>query len=111
MSKYAVVQVGAHQYQVEENGTFEVEKLTSLFEGDVQGKEVKLGQVLFVRENGKAKVGQPYVQNAAVVCEVVTSVKLPKVVSFKFKRRKGYKLKKGHRQTVVRLKVRSIQAG
>ncbi len=110
MTRYAVVQVGAHQYKVEENSVFEVEKLTPSRGVDPQAKEVKLGQVLLFQENGKAKLGQPFVPKASVTCEVLGDIKLPKVISFKFKRRKGYKRKKGYRQTVVRLRVKSIQA-
>ena len=110
MSRSAVVQIGAHQYQVEENSILEVEKLTPSRGVDPNAKEVKLGHVLFLQENGKAKLGQPFVPKASVTCEVLGDLKLPKVISFKFKRRKGYKRKKGHRQTVVRLRVKSIQA-
>ena len=110
MARYAVVLVGSHQYQVEENSILEVEKLASAQKVDPKSKEVKLNQVLLLQENGKAKVGQPFVPKASVTCEVLGDVKLPKVISFKFKRRKGYKRKKGHRQTVVRLRVKSIQA-
>ena len=58
MARYAVVLVGAHQYQVQENDVFEVEKLGSKAESDA--KEIKLDQVLLVRENGKVKIGQPF---------------------------------------------------
>ena len=110
MARYAVVQVGSHQYQVGENSIFEVEKFLPPSETDPQAKEVKLDQVLLIQENGKAKLGQPFVSKASVTCEILGDLKLPKVISFKFKRRKGYKRKKGHRQTVVRLRVKSIQA-
>ena len=111
MARYAVIQVGSHQYQVEENSILEVEKLTSEHKGKSEVKEVKLDQVLLIQEDGKAKLGQPFIPKASVTCEVLGNVRLPKVISFKFKRRKGYKRKKGHRQTVVRLRVKSIQAG
>lgn len=111
MARYAVVQVGSHQYQVEENSILEVEKLTPERKGKAEVKEVKLDQVLLIQEDGKAKLGQPFVPKASVTCEVLGDIKLPKVISFKFKRRKGYKRKKGHRQTVVRLRVKSIQTG
>ena len=110
MARYAVVLVGSHQYQVQENSILEVEKLASAQRAGSKGKEVKLNQVLLLQENGKAKLGQPFVPKASVTCEVLGDIKLPKVISFKFKRRKGYKRKKGHRQTVVRLRVKSIQA-
>lgn len=110
MVRYAVVQVGSHQYQIEENSVFEVEKLAPAKGKDAEAKEVKLDQVLLLQDNGKAKVGQPFVPKASVTCEVLGTIRLPKVISFKFKRRKNYKRKKGHRQSVVRLRVKSIQA-
>ena len=107
MGRYAVVVVGTHQYQVEENKVFEVETL-----GEVQpSSELKLDQVLLVRENGTVKIGQPFVPQASVTCEVLGEIKQPKVISFKFKRRKGYKKKIGHRQRALRLRVKSIQIG
>ena len=110
MTRYAVVQVGSHQYQVEENSVLEVEKLAPKTVINLGDGEIKLDQVLFLHDNGKAIVGQPFVSKASVTCEVLGDLKLPKVISFKFKRRKGYKRKKGHRQTVVRLRVKSIQS-
>ncbi len=106
MSRYAILTVGSHQYQVQENTIFEVEKLP--LTGD--GKEVKLDQVLVLKNDDKVQFGQPFISKASVTCEVLDEVRLPKIISFKFKRRKGYKRKKGHRQTVLRLKVKSIQS-
>ena len=114
MGRYAVVLAGARQYQVEENNVFEVEKLGPTVKADSktkktkEAKELTLDQVLLVGEKGKVKVGQPYVSKASVTCEILEELRLPKVISFKFKRRKGYKKKIGHRQTVVRLRVKSI---
>lgn len=110
MSRYAIVLVGSHQYQVRENDVFEVEKLASVPETGEKTEEVKLSKVLFFQEDGKVKVGQPLVSKASVTCEVLGEAKLPKVISFKIKRRKGYRRKKGHRQTILRLRVKSIQA-
>jgi large subunit ribosomal protein L21 len=106
MSEYAVVQVGTHQYRVEPKTEFDVE----LFELP-KGKEVKLDQVLLLEQNNKTQVGQPVVPKATVTCEVVKEYRLPKVISFKFKRRKGFKKKKGHRQEAIRLRVTSIKVG
>ncbi len=108
MSRYAVLAIGSHQYQVEENAVLEVQRLPS---AGAEAKEVKLDQVLIFNDNGKVRFGQPFLPKASVTCEILGEVRLPKVISFKFKRRKGYKRKKGHRQTVVRLRVKSIQAG
>lgn len=110
MGRYAVVQVGSHQYHAQENSVLEVEKLAPETLTKSEGGDIKLDQVLFHHDNGQSKIGQPFVPNTSVMCDVLGNVKLPKVISFKFKRRKGYKRKKGHRQTVVRLRVKSIQS-
>lgn len=111
MTRYAVVKIGSHQYYVEEKSVLEVEKLAPSILGSQDAKEVKLSEVLLVQDNGKPKVGQPFVPKAFVTCEVLGETKLPKAISFKFKRRKGYHKKIGHRQTVLRLRVKSIQSG
>lgn len=110
MSQYAIVNVAGHQYCVQENEIFEVESFLNNT-ADTQQKEVKLDQVLLVGSNGSTKIGQPYVSGASVVCEVLGDVKQPKVISFKIKRRKGYRRKVGHRQVLTRLQVKSITAG
>ncbi len=107
MSRYAVLAIGSHQYQVAENDIVEVQKLPSTGKGE--SKEVILDKVLILNEDGKLKFGQPFIPKASVTCEVLEEIRLPKVISFKFKRRKGYHRKKGHRQSVVRLRVKSIQ--
>ena len=111
MIRYAVVQVGSHQYRVTENSTLEVERFQTPRQLETGSEEVRLDQVLLVGEGGTSKIGRPFVPKASVICDVLGEARLPKVISFKFKRRKGYKRKKGHRQTVVRLRVKSIQTG
>ena len=106
MAPYAVVQLGTHQYWVEENTVFDVE-LFAL----PKTKDVKLDQVLVVQKNSHAQVGQPFVPKASVLCTVEGELRAPKVISFKFKKRKGFRKKIGHRQSVIRLRVKSIQAG
>jgi large subunit ribosomal protein L21 len=106
MTPYAIVQVGAHQYRVEENTVFDVQRFDL-----TDNKEVRLDKVLFVQNDDSAQVGQPFVQNTTVVCDAIGEIKQPKVISFKFKKRKGYRKKIGHRQRVVRLKVKAIQTG
>ncbi|OGW76670.1 MAG: 50S ribosomal protein L21 [Omnitrophica bacterium RIFCSPHIGHO2_02_FULL_49_9] len=106
MSKYAVVQVGTHQYRVEENTEFNVER----FDLPKDGK-VELDQVLAVQKKDQIEIGTPFVSKASVLCDVVTEFRAPKVISFKFKRRKNYRKKKGHRQSLVRLRVKTIKAG
>ena len=107
MAKYAVVECGGHQYWVEEQAVFEVEKLP--LSSDQQ--QVKLEQVLLVQDNGTVQVGQPRVQGASVLCDILGNIKGDKLLSFKFKRRKGYRRRVGHRQLLMRLKVKSIDIG
>ena len=106
MSRYAVLAIGSHQFQVEENAVVEVQKIPQATE-----KEITLKNVLILNDNGKVQFGQPFVPKASVTCEVLEEIRLPKIISFKFKRRKGYHRKKGHRQSMVRLRVKSIQTG
>ena len=110
MSKYAVVAIGAHQYRVEEGGIIETELLAQLPASEAKDQSIQFDQVVLVHDQGKAKIGQPFVPKASVTCEVLKTLRLPKVISFKIKRRKNYRRKKGHRQTVVRLQVKSIKA-
>ena len=109
MTRYAVLKVGNHQYRVEENGVFEVERFSS---GTVTepASEVKLGQVMIVGGDSQTRIGQPFLANSSVVCEVLGEEKQPKTISFKIKRRKGYRRKVGHRQLLVRLRVKKIVA-
>jgi len=104
MALSAVLQVGNHQYQVAENTVFDVE----LFEHSDQ-KDVEFQEVLVLGTGEEAQIGQPFVPKAKIVCEIEKELRLPKVISFKYKRRKGYRRKKGHRQSVIRLRVKSIQ--
>lgn len=100
---YAIIKTGGKQYKVSPNDIFEVEKI------DVEsGKAVNLEEVLLVSDEGKITVGQPTVKGAKVKCEVVKQYRGEKVISFKYKRRKDFKKKIGHRQSLTSLKVKEI---
>lgn len=101
-SSSAIIQTGGKQYLVEKGDIIDVE-LLGIEEGGVEFKEV----VLF-NNAGKAEVGAPFVAGALVKGEVVAEVKAPKVVSFKYKRRKNYHRKKGHRQKHTRVKITDL---
>ena len=101
-SKYAIFQTGGKQYQAIEGKTVAVEKI----DGDV-GAAVEFKEVLLRKEGeGKFLIGQPYLETP-VKASIVKQMKGPKVTIFKFKRRKKYRVKKGHRQllTVVRIEA------
>ena len=102
---YAVIQTGGKQYRVAEGDLIEVEKL------DVEaGAEAKFEEVLLVSNGGGVSIGAPLVAGAAVTAEVVEQTKAPKVIAFKYKRRKGYHRTVGHRRQLTRLKIKAITA-
>ncbi|MGS0765158.1 50S ribosomal protein L21 [Syntrophomonas curvata] len=103
---YAVIESGGKQYKVSEGSVLKVEKLDA-----AAGDRLTIDQVLMVSdENGKVKVGDPVVSNARVEVEVMEQGRDKKVVVYKYKKRKNYRRKQGHRQPFTRLKVIKIEA-
>lgn len=103
---YAIIADGGKQYKVEQGTTLFVEK-RDLAEG---ATSLEFGQVLMIGDGESAKVGLPYVGGAKVIATLEGPVKGPKETIVKFRRRKGYRLKKGHRQNYLKVTVESIQA-
>jgi large subunit ribosomal protein L21 len=102
---YAIVRTGGKQYQVACGDQVRVEKIT----GNV-GDNVDLSDVLMVVDGEETKVGQPVLENARVTAKIAEQGKGKKVIVFKKKRRKGYRLKRGHRQAYTALKIEEISA-
>ncbi len=100
---YAIVRTGGKQYQVACGDQLRVEKL----EGNV-GDSVSLDDVLLVADGENITVGQPVVENAKVTAKIAEQGRGKKIVVFKKKRRKGYRLKRGHRQSYTALKIENI---
>ncbi len=100
---YAIVRTGGKQYQVAPGERLRVEKL----DGEI-GDNVELDDVLLVADGSEIKVGQPAVEGARVTARIVEQDKAKKVLVFKKKRRKGYRLKKGHRQPYTALEIKEI---
>ena len=103
--KYAIIETGSKQYRVEEGTQLEVERLSGK-----EGTEVKLSNVLLLRDGRKTEIGQPKVKGVTVICEVVKHLRGPKITVFKFKRRKDTRRKIGHRQELTRLRVKEIKS-
>ncbi len=102
---HAVIKTGGKQYRVTEGDEFNVEKL-----GIEKGEEVVFDTVLAVGEGADLVVGKPTVEGASVKATVVTNGRERKVIVFKKKRRKGYQVKRGHRQHFTRVRITEINA-
>jgi large subunit ribosomal protein L21 len=104
---YAVIQTGGKQYRAEPGQTLWVEKL----EGEA-GSKVTFDQVLLVApgEGKDVAVGTPTVSGASVTAEIVEQGLGEKLIVFKFRRRKNYVRKTGHRQELTAVKIESIVA-
>ena len=105
MSQYAIIESGSKQYKVEPNQIFEVE-LLDLPKDDA--KEIALDRVLLFKDGDRIEVGAPFIKGAKVVCDYLGTVKGEKTISFKYRKRKASKAKKGHRQQYSKLRVKEI---
>ncbi len=103
---YAVVSTGGKQYRLTEGAVVEVEK----FSGEV-GDQVVFDQVLFLGGDDDRTVGSPVVEGARVLGTIVEQGKGDKLVVFKFKKRKMYRRRTGHRQSLTRVRIEEIQQG
>lgn len=102
---YAVVETGGKQYRVAVGDQIDVEKLDGQ-----DGEEVALDRVLLVSTDGQTTIGAPVVDGARVMATIDRQFKDAKVMVFKFKAKKHYQRKRGHRQRLTRLTVREIIA-
>ena len=103
---YAIVKTGGKQYMVSEGDTVQVERLP----GEV-GDHVDLTDVLFIGGEEESLIGAPMVSGAKVTGEIISQTRDKKILVFKFKRRKGYRKKQGHRQDITKLKIDRIFSG
>lgn len=102
--KYAIVEDGGKQYRAAIGETIEVDRY-SLEIGD----EVDLDRVLMISDGDDIAVGAPYVAGAKVQATVVSQVKAPKIIVFKYLPKKRHRVKRGHRQQYTRLRIDAIE--
>ncbi len=100
---YAIIKTGGKQYQVSAGDRLMVEKI----EGNI-GDSIELSEVLLVADGDAVTVGKPVVEGAKVVATITDQGKHRKIKVFKKKRRKGYRLMKGHRQPYTALKIADV---
>lgn len=102
---YAIIATGGKQYRVKEGDVILVEKLNAN-----EGETVEINEVLAVGKEGELKFGTPVVDGAKVVFKVLGQTKGKKIVVFKYKPKKNYRKKTGHRQPYTKVVVEKIQA-
>jgi len=101
----AVIKTGGKQYIVSLDQKIKIEKL-----GVKEGDEVTFNEVLLVEKNNKIEIGMPFVKDAKVIGKVLRQDKAKKIVVFKYKAKKRYKVKKGHRQPFTEVKIIKIES-
>jgi len=100
---YAIVEIAGQQFKVEKDQQIFVHRLDN-----EEGSKVEFDKVLLIDNGGKINVGAPAISGAKVTAKVLGHMKGDKVVVFKKKRRKGYKVKNGHRQSFSQIEIQSI---
>jgi large subunit ribosomal protein L21 len=100
---YAIVECGGRQYRAEEGHTFSVEKLALEV-----GEQVELPNVLLLANGENIHIGQPNVSGASVKATVVEQYKGKKIFVWKYKPKKRYRRRQGHRQNYTRLRIDEI---
>lgn len=103
---YAVIETGGKQYRVAEGETVRVEKLPNS-----AGDKLTFQALLFADDAGNVMVGRPRITGSAVEAEVLEQGLGKKIIIFKYKRRKMYRRKQGHRQPFTSLKITAIRPG
>ena len=102
---YAIVEIAGHQFKVEKDQKVFVNRLQT-----EEGKQVTFDNVLLLADGSKVTVGAPAIDGAQVGAKVLKHLKGDKVIVFKKKRRKGYRVKNGHRQALTEIQIESIAA-
>jgi len=100
----AIIKTGGKQYLVSPGQKIKIEKLD-----DNEGKEVVFDQVLLLEKDGKVEIGAPSVDGAKVTGKILRQGKAKKVIVFKYKSKKRYKRKKGHRQPFSEVEILKIE--
>ncbi|WP_372635909.1 50S ribosomal protein L21 [Fodinibius sp.] len=100
---YAVVEIGGHQYRVSEGDVLFVDK-----QSDEVDQALTFDRVMLINDDGRVTVGKPAVEGATVEATLLDNIKSDKVIVFKKKRRKGYQVKRGHRQPMSQIEINTI---
>ena len=102
---YAIVDIAGQQFKVEEGRKIYVNRLS-----EEEGKKVNFDKVLLIDNDKSVKVGEPTVKGATVSAKIISHMKGDKVIVFKKKRRKGYKVRNGYRDYLTQIEIEKISA-
>ena len=102
--KYAIIENGGKQYKTVEGSTIRVDRMTL-----TEGEKLTLDSVLLLVDEDNINVGTPNVKGAKVETTIIGHEKGPKIVVFKYRPRKRYRVKSGHRQKYTRLLIDTIE--
>ena len=100
---YAIFEACGKQYKASEGDTLFLEKLEQ-----AAGDEVVFDKVLYIGDDASSAIGSPYVEGAKVTAKVVKEGKSKKIIVFKFKAKKNYRRRQGHRQPYAKIEIVSI---
>ena len=100
---YAIVEIAGQQFKVEKDQQIYVHRLDAK-----QGSKVSFDKVLLLDNDGKVDIGLPVIEGVSVTAKIMEHLKGDKVIVFKKKRRKGYKVKNGHRQYLTKIEIEKI---
>lgn len=102
---YAIIETGGKQYKVQEGQVIRIEKLDAQI-----GEEVTFDKILAVKRENELKVGTPLVEGAKALGTVLDQGRGKKIIVFKYKAKKNYRRKQGHRQPFTEVKIERIEA-
>jgi large subunit ribosomal protein L21 len=100
---YAIVEIAGQQFKVEEGKKIFVHRLEV-----EEGKQIEFDQVLLIENDGKITIGEPVIKGAVIEGKILDHMRGDKVIVFKKKRKKGYRIKNGHRQNFTQVEIVSI---
>ena len=101
---FAVIKTGGKQYLVSPGQKIKIEKIEKK-----EGSEITFPEVLLLEKGKKLEIGTPFIKGAKVIGEVLRHGKGEKIIVFKYKPKKRYKLKKGHRQPFTEVEIKNIE--
>ncbi|MBI2093409.1 MAG: 50S ribosomal protein L21 [Candidatus Omnitrophica bacterium] len=103
---YAIIELGGRQWTVKPGTQLLINRLT----GET-GAQHTINRVLLAQDGQKTQIGKPYLENAKVICEVLSHEQGSKVITYRYRRRENWRKTVGHRQPITRLLVKEIHVG